>query len=74
MTDDTPAIDVVRSSRDGHQFHEAWAARIALELLPPDTSLRALSIEGFSFEELSHAAVMNPPTTAPAPMTDAMMP
>lgn len=53
MTDDRQSIDVVRASRDGHQFHEAWAARIALELLPPDSTLSALAVEGFPFEDAS---------------------
>lgn len=44
-------IDSVRASRDGHQFHEAWAARSALALLPPDTNLVALAMEGFSRED-----------------------
>jgi len=51
MSEDSGQIDVVRASRDGHQFHEAWAARICLELLPPDTTLSAVAIEGFSHEE-----------------------
>lgn len=44
-------IDKVRASRDGHAYHEAWAARSALELLPPTTSLRAIALEGFSLED-----------------------
>lgn len=46
----TPAasLDGVRASRDGHQYHEAWAARVALELIPPGTDLAAIAIEGFS--------------------------
>lgn len=51
MAEEQISVDVVRASRDGHQFHEAWAARIALELLPPDSTLTALAIEGFSVEE-----------------------
>ena len=37
-------IDSVRASREGHEFHEAWTARKALQLLlplaglPPDPS------------------------------------
>ena len=46
-----PRIDSVRASRDGHQFHEAWAARSALALLPPDTNLVAIAMEGFSRED-----------------------
>lgn len=51
MSGQSDKIDVVRASRDGHQFHEAWAARLCLELLPPDTDLSAVAIEGFSHEE-----------------------
>lgn len=54
------AVDGVRASRDGHAFHEAWAGRSALALLPPDTTLTAIAIEGFSVEdgpELSPATV-----------------
>ena len=40
------AIDKVRA-------HEAWAARSALELLPPTTSLKAIALEGFSVEDTS---------------------
>jgi hypothetical protein len=46
------SIDVVRASRDGHQYHEAWAARIVLELLPPKTTLSAVAIEGFSQDDV----------------------
>lgn len=41
----------MRASRDGHEYHEAWATRILLELLPPGTTLTAVSIEGFSKHE-----------------------
>jgi hypothetical protein len=40
------AVDKVRASRDGHAYHEAWAARSALELLPPKTILRARKTRG----------------------------
>ena len=46
-----PHVDKVRASRDGHAYHEAWAARVALELLLPDTTLRRVAIEGFSVED-----------------------
>lgn len=39
--------DDVRASRDGHTYHETWAARIALELVYPSTDLVAITIEGF---------------------------
>lgn len=45
------AIDTVRASRDGHAFHEAWAARSALELLPPATTLTAIALEDFSIDD-----------------------
>jgi hypothetical protein len=54
------AIDKVRASRDGHFYHETWAARVALGLLHPSSTLRAIAIEGFSVEDessLSEAAV-----------------
>ena len=40
-------IDKVRASKAGHAFHEAWAARTALELLPPSTDLTSITLEGF---------------------------
>lgn len=46
-----PKVDKVRASRDGHAYHEAWAARSALELLPPTTSLAAIALEGFARED-----------------------
>ena len=47
-TDTVPIeIDKVRASKAGHAFHEAWAARTALELLPPSTDLTAITLEGF---------------------------
>ena len=39
-------IDKVRASRDGHEFHEAWTARKATQLLWPDTDLTAIAVEG----------------------------
>lgn len=47
----TVAIDKVRASRDGHSYHEMWAARVALELLHPSSTLRILTVEGFSIED-----------------------
>lgn len=40
----------VPASKTGHEFHETWAARVALGLLIPNTSLTAIAIEGFSIE------------------------
>jgi hypothetical protein len=41
-------IDSVRASRDGHEFHETWAARKALQLLLPTDNLVGIAIEGLS--------------------------
>lgn len=43
--------DLVRTSRDGDQFHYLRAARLCLELLQLETSLVAVTIEGTSPEE-----------------------
>lgn len=37
-----------RASRDGHYYHEVFVALQALELLSPQTMLRAISMEGLS--------------------------
>jgi hypothetical protein len=42
------STDLVRSSRDGDQFHYYWAARQCLKLLLPGSGLAAVSIEGSS--------------------------
>jgi len=44
--------DVVRTSRDGDQFHYYWAARRCLELLSPGTNIVSIAIEGPSRNEL----------------------
>ena len=41
-------IDKTRASRDGHEFHEAWTARKAMQLLWPDSDLTAIAVEGLS--------------------------
>lgn len=38
----------VRPSRDGHEYHEAWTARKAMQLFWPDSDLSAISVEGLS--------------------------
>ncbi|GJH02547.1 hypothetical protein [Paraburkholderia terrae] len=38
--------DAVRASRDGHEYHEAWAARKAMQLLLPDDGLVGIAVEG----------------------------
>src|ERR1700735_5272175 len=42
------AIDTVRASRAGHQYHEAWLARRALGLLMPRDRLCGIAVEGLS--------------------------
>ena len=49
-------IDKVRASRDGHQFHEAWAARKALELVLPKDGLVGIAVEGLSPVDQKHAS------------------
>jgi len=46
-----PGTSLVRSSREGDQFHYHWAARRCLLLLSPDAALQAVSIEGASPQE-----------------------
>jgi hypothetical protein len=41
-------IDTVRASRDGHEFHEAWAARKALQLVMPTDELVGIAVEGLA--------------------------
>jgi hypothetical protein len=43
--------DLVRPSRDGDQFHYLWAARQCLKLLPGNTDVVAVTIEGASAAE-----------------------
>lgn len=40
------SINKVRASRDGHEFHEAWAARKALQLVFPGDDLVGIAVEG----------------------------
>jgi hypothetical protein len=48
MTTKGHPIDKVRASRDGHEFHEAWAARKALQLVMPTDALIGIAVEGLS--------------------------
>ncbi len=45
------STDLVRSSRDGDQFHYYWAARQCLKMLLPGSGRAAVSIEGSSPED-----------------------
>ncbi|MBW2643977.1 MAG: transcriptional regulator, partial [Deltaproteobacteria bacterium] len=46
MAKNLNSIDSVRASRDGHEFHEAWTARKALQLLLPTDNLVGIAVEG----------------------------
>jgi NACHT domain len=56
----TPRIknttDTVRFSRDGHEYHEAWTARRAMQLLWPASDLNAIAVEGLSPADQPHAS------------------
>jgi hypothetical protein len=49
-------MDKTRASRDGHEFHEAWAARKALQLVMPSDDLVGIAVEGLSPADQSDAA------------------
>jgi hypothetical protein len=49
-------VDKVRASREGHEFHEAWTARKATQLLWPDSDLTAISVEGLSPTDQARAS------------------
>lgn len=57
MAPNSPArVDKVRASRDGHEFHEAWTARKAMQLLWPDSDLAAIAVEGLSPTDQARAS------------------
>lgn len=47
----TITVDSVRASRTGHNFHERWTARRALQLVFPSDHIYAIAIEGLSTNE-----------------------
>src|SRR5690606_550984 len=47
----TISANPVRASRTGHNFHERWTARRALQLVFPSDHLYAIAIEGLSTKE-----------------------
>lgn len=49
-------ISRTRASRDGHEFHEAWAARKALQLVFPPDDLVGIAVEGLAPEDEKTAA------------------
>lgn len=56
MSTNRRPIDKVRASRDGHEFHEAWTARKALQLLLPRDNLVGIAVEGLSPTDTGTAA------------------
>lgn len=50
------AVDKVRASRDGHQYHEAWLARRSLGLLLPRDKFCGVAVEGLAVEDQKGAS------------------
>ncbi len=48
MSKNNIKVDKVRASRDGHEFHEAWVARLSLQLLMPQDNFIGIAVEGLS--------------------------
>jgi hypothetical protein len=46
MAKQKTSINKVRASREGHEYHEAWTARKALQLLLPTDNLVGIAVEG----------------------------
>jgi hypothetical protein len=49
-------VNSVRASREGHEFHEAWTARKALQLLLPTDNLVGIAVEGLHPADQAAAA------------------
>jgi len=49
-------VDKVRASRDGHEYHEAWTARKAMQLLLGDDHLIGIAVEGLDPGDRMHAS------------------
>jgi hypothetical protein len=56
MTRKNQANFKVQASRDGHEFHEAWTARKALQLVFPADDFIGMSVEGLSPKDEKKAA------------------
>jgi len=48
--------DKVRASRDGHEYHEAWTARKAMQLLLGDDHLIGIAVEGLDPDDQTRAS------------------
>lgn len=46
MNNRVRSVETTRASRDGHEYHEAWTARKAMQLLLPRDGLIAIAVEG----------------------------
>ena len=51
MTKPSKSVDKTRASRDGHEYHEAWTARKAMQLLLPGNKLVGIAVEGLHPED-----------------------
>jgi len=49
-------IDKVRASRDGHEYHEAWTARKAMQLVLGEGQLVGIAVEGLEPGDQSKAS------------------
>ncbi|MBI4620341.1 MAG: NACHT domain-containing protein [Desulfobacterales bacterium] len=56
MAKNSRSTDSIRASHDGHEFHEAWTARKALQLLHPTDNLVGIAVEGLSPPDQAEAA------------------
>lgn len=56
MTSNIQGIDKVRASREGHEYHEVWTARKAMQLLLPDDTLIGIAVEGLAPSDQSKAS------------------
>jgi hypothetical protein len=50
------SIDKVRASRDGHEYHETWTARKAMQLLLPNNDLVGIAVEGLEPSDQARAS------------------
>ena len=57
MANPKQPINAARASRDGHEYHEAWTARKAMQLLRPDSDLAAIGVEGLSPEDNANVSM-----------------
>lgn len=56
MAKQSRKADKVRASRDGHEYHEAWTARKAMQLLLGDDDLIGIAVEGLDPDDQTRAA------------------